>query len=344
MISASKRNQRAGFTIVEILFATTIMTGVLLASFVAMQRDVALQRSSLSVSVAEGKAQSMLFKLERELGDARGANPRATLSSTLGPGGTTAQVTPNTLGFPDQGFLLIDRGNGNREIAAYAGLGGATSFTGLTRGQQCTEGDDHAIGDEVLWAGIAEPIPLQVNPPANLWDGQAIEPTGTIFYQGLGTGFSYRVPTDPAGGTNYLDGDDLQWGETVRGNPTLDGWGAIHFNAVWVFNEAAEGQDLNGDGDRVDLFDVGQIRRRTWDTTNTAITTDVGLGPTVVVQEQCNWGGDLDADGFNDPIFLWDADRRTLHVRLFVIGTSPGASAILRRVESMIFLRNEPGA
>jgi len=344
MIRPQRRYTRAGFTIVEILFATTIMTGVLLASFIAMQRDVQLQRSSLSVSVAESKAQSMLYKLERELGDARGANPRATLSSALGPGGTTALVTPNTLGFPDQGFLLIDRSNGGREVVAYAGLD-VTSFTGLTRGQQCTQPNEHGIGGEVLWAGIAEPIPQQAAPPANLWDGQALEPTGTVFYRGLGTGFSYRVPTDPAGGTNYLDGDDLLWGETVAGVPTLSGWGVIHFTPVWVFNEATEGQDLNKDGDRTDLFDIGQIRRRTWDTANPgAPSTDFGLGPTVMVQEQCNWGGDLDADGFGDPMFLWDANRRTLHVRLFVLGTASGTSAIMRRVESMIFLRNEPGA
>ena len=337
------RRARAGFTINEILFATTIMTVVLLASFIAMQRDTQLQRSSLSISVAEKKAQSMLYKLERELSDARGASPTATLTGALGPGAGTADVT-NTLGFPDQGFLLINRDNGAREIARYTGLGGLTSITGLDRGQQCTSPSNHGTGDAIMWAGVAEPIPLQVNPPASQWDGQALEPTGTVFYRGLGAGFSYRVPTDPAGGTDFLDGDDLQWGETVRGTPTLDGWGAIYFNPVAVFSEPATGEDLNNDGDTLDLYDIGQIRRRTWDTANPgAGATDVGLGPTVILQEQCNWGADLDGDGFNDPMFLWDETRRTLHVRLFVIGNAPGAATIVRRVESMIFLRNIPG-
>lgn len=350
----ASRGARAGFTINEILFATTIMTIVLLGSFVAMQRDVQLQRSSLSISVVESKAQAMLYRLERELSDARGEVPRATLASALSPGDGTALVTlastvpgdpVGTLGFPDQGFVLMNRAGGNREIAAYTGLVGRTTIAGLTRGQQCTAPNNHAIGDQLLWAGVASAIADQTNPPAALWDGRAQGPTGTIFYEGLGTGFSYRVPTDAAGGNDFLAGDDLVWGETVPAGPTNDGWGAIQFNPVFVFDEAIERNDLNGDGDQVDLFDVGQIRRRTWDTANPGDPgTDVGLGPTVVVQEQCNWGGDLDADGFNDPIFLWDANRRTLHVRLFVLGNATGASAIMRRVESVIFLRNVPGA
>jgi hypothetical protein len=342
-MATRRHSRRAGFTINEILFATAIMTVVLLASFALLQHDVQMQRSSLSISVAETKAQSMLYKLERELVDARGESPRATLTLSLGSGGGSADVS-STLGFPDRGLLLIDRDNGAREIAAYAALGGPTSFQGLTRGQQCAGPADHGTGAEVLWAGSAEPIPQQVNPPASTWDGQSLEPTGVVFFRGLGSGFSYRVPTDAAGGTDYLTGDDVQWGETVAGAPTLSGWGAIVYTPVWVFDEAAERHDLNNDGDTADRFDVGQLRRRTWDTADPTVpATDVGLGPSVVLQEQCNWGGDLDNDGFDDPVFLWDPDRRTLHVRLFVLGTSPSALPIVRRVESVIFLRNEPG-
>jgi hypothetical protein len=336
--------RRAGFTINEILFATTIMTVVLLACFTLMQRDVQLQRSTLGISVAETKAQTMLYKLERELADARGESPRATLTANLGPGGVAAADVDRTRGFPDRGFLLVDRDNGAREILSYAGLGGPNSFETLVRGLQCTDPNAHSAGDEVMWAGTAEPIAIQVAPPASTFDGRSLEPGGPLFWRGTGTGFSYRIPTDETGGNDYLDGDDLQWGAMVNNVPTLDGWSALEFVPVWVFDEAVSGEDINRDGDRVDQFDVGQIRRRSWDTANPALAgDDIGLGPTVIIQERCNWGGDLDADGSDDPIFLWNEAERTLHVRLFVLGTSVADLPIVRRVESIVFLRNQPG-
>ena len=88
---------------------------------------------------------------------------------------------------------------------------------------------------------------------------------------------------------------------------------------------------------------MGQIRRLSWDATDpTGQVDDVGLGPTVLLQEQCNWGGDLDGDGFDDPIFLWDKDTNQLHVRLFVLGWAMKQMPIVREVDSVMFLRNEP--
>ena len=69
--------------------------------------------------------------------------------------------------------------------------------------------------------------------------------------------------------------------------------------------------------------------------------SDLGLGPTVVIQERCNRGSDLDADGFEDPIFVWDRGTRQVHVRLFVIGLALLDQPIVRRVQSTVFLRNE---
>ena len=60
-----------------------------------------------------------------------------------------------------------------------------------------------------------------------------------------------------------------------------------------------------------------------------------------MLQEQCNWGGDLDADGYDDPIFLWDKDRRQLRLRIFIIGRSVDDIPIVRKVESLMFLRNK---
>ena len=334
----------AGFTLVEVMIASSVLVLILLAALATISRDAELSRSTLGISVAEMRAQQMLFSLSRELADARGANPRATAAVTVGAGETGSLTVDSTLGVPPAGMLLLDRGTAGVERIAYAALGPArTTFQALARGEQCTAAATHAAGTEVLWAATAEPIALQQGPPASAWDGRAREATGTVFFRGDGSGFSYRVPTDPAGGADYIDGDDVLWGATVNGAPTLDGWAALVFEPRSIFDEGADGDDLNRDGDTEDLFDVGQIRQLAWDTDDPLVpASDVGLGPTVFLQERCNWGGDLDGDGFDDPIFLWDAARRKLHVRLFVIGVSVARMPIVRRVESVIFLRNEP--
>lgn len=91
----------------------------------------------------------------------------------------------------------------------------------------------------------------------------------------------------------------------------------------------------------LDVFDVGQLRRRTWDTTQPGVPgDDLGLGATIVLQEQCNWGGDLDADGFDDPIFLWNSETRELAIRLFVVNETVEGLPIVRRVEALAYLRN----
>jgi hypothetical protein len=61
-----------------------------------------------------------------------------------------------------------------------------------------------------------------------------------------------------------------------------------------------------------------------------------------VLQERCNRGGDLDGDGFDDPLFLWDPMARRLHVRIFVLGNGVEEMPLVRRVESVIYLRNDP--
>lgn len=335
---------RAGFTVIELALAGTILAVVLMSIVSVTMRDETLSRSAISVGVAETRAQEMLAVIEKELAHARGASPRANVTQTLGAGDTGALVVDSTLGFPDTGYVLIDRGGANVERVRYTALEATrTRFVGLERAVACTNGTTHTTGADVLWGGLAEPIAIQTNPAASLYDGVARESTGNVFYRGDGTGFSYRLPTDPTGGTNYMVGGDVRWGAVVNGAPTLDGWAALYFEPRETFDENATQQDLNKDGDTTDVFDVGQIRKRTWSTSapNTPVR-ELGLGPTVVVQERCRPGSDLDGDGTNDPVFLWDATLRRLHVRLFVLGSSSSNRPIVRKVESTIFLRNEP--
>ena len=346
-MKSSHRNEmhgrRGGFTLLETLIASGVLTIALICVFGLMTRDTQISQSTIGISVAEQKAEALLCGLERELADARGANPKATLTATLGAGAANHVSVDSTLGFPAHGTLLLDRGTPSVERVSYASLGaGLTSFVGLLRGDQCTQPSTHAQGSQLMWAALAEPIEIQVNPPANMFDGRESLPGGIVYFRGDGTGFSYRQPTDPAGGTNYLNGEDVQWGEILGGQSTLNGWAALVFVPRLVIDEAKIGHDINKNGNRTDVFDLGQIRKLVWDTSDpTKPPTDLALGPTVILQQRCNWGGDLDGDGFDDPIFLWDAHTQALHVRLFVLGHSVENVPIVRRVESTIFLRNE---
>jgi hypothetical protein len=333
---------RGGFTLLETLIASSVLTVALICVFGLMTHDSQISQSTIGISVAEQKAQALLCGLERELADARGANPKATLTSGVGPGANLIAVD-STLGFPAHGTLLLDRGTPNVEQISYSSLGaGMTSFVGLLHGDECTTPSSHASGSQLMWAALAEPIEIQVNPPASMYDGKESLPGGIVYYRGDGTGFSYRQPVDPTGGTNYLNGEDVQWGEMLGGQPTLNGWAALVFVPRLVIDEAVLGHDINHNGNMTDQFDLGQIRKLVWDTSDpTKPPTDVALGPTVILQQRCNWGGDLDGDGLNDPIFLWDSNSQALHVRLFVLGHSVENVPIVRRVESTIFLRNE---
>lgn len=338
----------AGYTALELAFSTAIFVIVLLSSLAMVQRDTSLSRATLGISTVENLAQQMLFEVEHELASARGANPTAIVAgAALDAGGTTLQVD-STTGFPMQGTLLINRSNGNAERVRYTGLNAAeTTFTGLQRGIDCTNDTTHAISSVVLWGGLAEVIDQDPPPAASAFDGTALELTGPTFFRGDGTGFSYRLPVDPAnpgGGTNFMNGDDVFWGGALTGSDPTDCWIAL----VWVpsattITEDATGNDLNRDGDTVDVFELGQIRRQVWDRTNPgAPISDIGMGPTAIIQEQCNHGGDLNGDGFDDPIFLWDPNSRRLHVRLKVIGATVQNMPLTRTVESVMFLRNDP--
>ena len=330
-------------TILELSVASSIIAVILLASFALLQRDNDLAHSTLGIAVAEMKAQQMLRKLEGELADARGATLNAVISAQCASDQTSHLQVDSTLGFPDTGMLLLERGTGLVERVAYSGLNAnGTRFLNLTRGQMCTEASNHDRWGEVMWLGLAEPIEIQDNPPADTFDGVALQPSGPIFYRGDGVGFSYRVPTDPAGGNDYVDGDEIQWGALVGGAQSLNGWHAVTFVPRYTILESDTGDDINNDDDTLDVFEVGQLRRRTWDTTNPATPVgDLGLGPTNVIQEQCNYGSDLDGDGFNDPMFLWDPQSRRLQIQLFILGRSRSDIPIVRKVESMVFLRNQ---
>lgn len=353
----ARRGARGAYTLIEVLICTVLFTVIFLASIGLVERERSLSRSMLNMSHVELMSQDMLFDLERELANAFGANPVAVTTVDLGASSIELRVS-STLGFPPKGTLLIDRGTPNEERIAYSGLEDTKEFfLNLQHGQQCTAAVDHPALTELLWAGLAEPLDQQDPPPAPaLYDGVALEDYGPVYFRGDGTGFSYRVPVDPSGGLAFLDGENITWGSSMSGHPSEwspDCWSAIYFQPVLTFEEAPYACDVNHDGDTLDVFDVGQLRKVVWNVVDPSLAPQViGLGPRNILQERCNHGGDLDHDGFDDPIFLWnsrhvdDAEEaevglNILHVRLFLIGLSDADAPVTREVESVIFLRND---
>ncbi len=148
----------------------------------------------------------------------------------------------------------------------------------------------------MLWSGLAEVLALTGTPAADLYDGQALESAGPVYFRGDGTGISYRMPTDPAGGREYFADGQLQWGAIVGQSPLLTGWSALYYVPVGTYAEAQSGIDINHDGDRTDVFDIGQIHRRSWNTSDPGNldSREVAIGPSVVLQEHCHCGSDLD--------------------------------------------------
>lgn len=335
---------RAGGLMLETLVAVGLFSVVLLSSLAMVESGRRFSNSTMQITTVEDLAQQMLFRMEHELASAAGSAPKFALPGPLAASEATGLEASTTLGFPPRGTLLLDRGGAREERLSYSAIGSTTRFEGLTRGVQCTAASDHpgADGVDQLWSGLAEPLADQEAPAPADYDGIALEEGRQVFFRGDGTGFSYRVPVDPSGGNNPLDGDALRFGAVVGGVPTVDGWVALVFEGHEEYDEAATRDDLNADGDTADVFEIGQIRRLTWDARNPGPVEDLGLGPSSVVQERCNHGGDLDGDGFADPLFLWNAATNLLHVRLFLLGASRRDMPVVRKVESVLFLRNEP--
>jgi prepilin-type N-terminal cleavage/methylation domain-containing protein len=340
------RIRRSGFTLVEVLFAATLLGVVILGSLMLLSHDMDVSRSSIRVQTAQNQAQTLIYALEKELANARGERPVATLGAALGSGAGGSVTLNASAGLPPAGMITIDRGTPHSEHIAYTTLAAdGQTLSGLARGAQCSNAVGHAANAEVLWSGLAELLTLPGNPPPDLYDGQALESSGPTYFRGDGTGLSYRMPTDPTGGHEYFANGQLQWGATVGETPLLTGWCALYYRPDGsTFDESQRGIDLNHDGDTTDVFDIGQIYRSRWSTADPAgAPSDVAIGPSVVLQEHCHYGSDLDGDGFGDPIFLWDPVSGRLHLRLYVLGRNAEGWPTVRRVESMVFLRNSDG-
>lgn len=340
MRTTIKMRARRGMTLVDLSIGLAVVTVLMFGVTVAIQREARSLMTVTRRTDTERRARVMLDRIESELEYAQAANPSAWLTADLPGGAGTARVD-SIAGFPDVGTLLIDAGEVDEERIDYSLVDSASSgFTGLARGVRCTGGALHDEGEQVLWSALARHIDDQTAPPPAQFDGISQEISSQVFYRGEGTGFSYRTPVDADGDGDLYDGDEISWGAVVQGTATTTGWTAIQFEPVAIVTEANRAFDLNGDGDQLDTFDLGRIRMRSWDTANPGPATDIALCSPMILQEQCNWGGDLDADGFNDPMFLWDPVTGRLRIRLLLLTGGDNDRPQLRTAEAVTFLRN----
>ena len=342
---------RRGSTLIEVTFSAAILSVLLLALFGVLEREGQLGRSTLAVAIAENRAIELSGRLRRELVGARGKQVRCVLTESLSAGESgagTGVAVSTTTGFPPSGLLLVDSDTANFERVAYAGLdAGEREFKDLTRGQGGTSASAHsATPSWVWWAGMA--IPIEGAPGPN--DGTAIMDGREVHFRGDGVGFSYRVPVDPDGSVglpDYLDGLDPAWGAITKSGPAgalapnTNGWCVIVYEVRDELTELELDADLNNDGDEADVFEQGRLIKITWDTEDPSVPVHrQALGPACILQERDAPAADLDGDGYEDPLFLWDADTRVLSLRMFILARGLPDRPTTRRIEARIFLRN----
>ena len=332
---------KAGFTLLELTIAAAVMAIVMASMIVGLQSEAQNLSEMTTTSHRKRSAQVLLHRVEEALEFAAGTAPAAWLINNIGPGDGSLQVD-SSAGFPPNGTLLLEPGTARAERVTFTGLDPVThTFSGLDRGQRCTTPASHENGTRAYWAGAACALENQLGPPVAQWEGQALTAEGPLFFRGDGTGFSFRVPTDPAGGTDYFDATGIRWGSKVDGNPSSNGWSALAYVPTRQISESDVETDINGDGDQIDTFSLGQIRLIRWDAFSNGVPeSDVALCPPIVVQELCNYGGDLDGDGFQDPIFLWNPVDGSLRVRLTIVSGLQNTRAVVNRISSTMYLRN----
>ena len=350
-MTRTTKQTRAGSTLIEVTFSTAILSVLLLSIFGVLERQGQLGRATLTTAITENRAIELASRLRRELVSARGKRVRCVLTAPVSAGasgpGSSLQVSTTT-GFPPYGTLLVDSGTASVERIGYESLDlDEREFRGLTRSLGGTNDSSHSVTSEwIWWSGMACPV----EGSAGTEGGTAWQNGREIQFRGDGLGFSYRVPVDldgDVGMPDYLNGLEPAWGAITRSGvdgaltPNGTGWCAIVFEASSEVNEAELNDDINQDGDEVDVFEIGRLVKLTWDTIDPLIPVHrQALGPACILQERDAPAADLDGDGYEDPLFLWDADTRVLNVRLFLLARGLPDQPTIRRIEVCVFLRN----
>ncbi|MEM6675765.1 MAG: type II secretion system protein [Planctomycetota bacterium] len=338
----AKHGLRSGFSLIEMMVALTVVSIILVATAASLQREADSVSDLQRITYAERLVQELFTKLEQRLEFARGFTPNTTLQTPLGSTTTGSALLADISGFPHQGTFLVDPGTPSEERVAYADLDiGGNRLEVMTRAQRGTSGFTHPANAVVLWEGLAVPIDDQIAPPANAFDGQTDDLRGNVFYRGDGAGFSYQRPVDPARTGSFMTPTGVRWGAQVGGRDVTDGAAAITYVPVGQVTEGNLDFDINNDGDLLDTFDLGRMTELAWDGTDPALgTSRTDLIAPIILQEQNDYGSDLDGDGLQDPMFMWTPESGRLRVRLFALVGDLGGRELVRRFETVLYLRN----
>ncbi len=333
---------RAGFTLIEVTIALAVVSVILLATSAALQKEAENVSDMQRMSYSERLIQDLFTKIEQRLDFSQGLNSETTLTTGLSTAGTSSVVLADSLGFPFEGFATIEPGTGTEEVIEFKAIDpGNEALETLVRGQRGTPAVSHPSGSPIIWEGYSYPIEDQTTPTAGSFDGQTNDLRGPLFFRGDGVGFCYRKPIDPAGTGSFIGPTGIRWGATVGGTDTEDGCSALVFRPVAQITEAGRNFDINRDGDMDDAFDVGRISDLGWNTVDPSLgTSRVDLVSPIILQEIDNYGGDMDGDGFDDPMFLWSPDSGRLRIRLFALLGDVRGREVVRRFETVIYLRN----
>jgi hypothetical protein len=155
---------------------------------------------------------------------------------------------------------------------------------------------------------------------------------------GGGDRVAFELPIDADGNGSFYDAHDaLEWGAVVNGKAVLGARTAFQFATDSTVDEATLGCDLNGDGDRLDRFDVGHLER---------VKPDGSVEPltgATILQPAGNHGGDLDGDGVADPLFAVDTAgaKSIVTVDLFAATKRSERDWILLRQRKTLLAAND---
>jgi len=336
-----RTTDQSGFSILEVLISLSILSLVMSGFLYALNGEVSRMQGMVSTSYHGLTARNLLVRVKGELEYGRLITPEAFLAEDLGGGTTNGLRVNSTLGFPDQGRLLLGPGEAREERIGYERLSAdGMELLDLERGQACTSGAGHARGSVARWAGTASFIENQSTPGASEFDGVSQELFGPRFYRGDGTGVVFQSSIASAPGESRFDGTDVRWGATVDAQAITGACSTLRFAPVATVTEADRDFDFNGDGDRSDSFELGSIHLRSWNPAVPGDVTDTALCPPIVLQETCQPAADLDADGFQDPIFLIDPRTGWVRVRLFVLAGAIQQTPVVQRLEMALHVRN----
>ena len=340
--SGVQSGSAAGFTLIEMIIALGVVSVILAATTLSLQKESESISDMQRLSHSERLIQDLFTKIEQRLDFAQGIEPTSTLDATLSGGATGAIAVTDVFGFPHEGMVVIEPGGASAERVSYTVLSpGTNTLETLTRAERGTVGVTHPPGSLISWEGVATPTEDQVAPAAGTFDGQTNDLRGPIFFRGDGVGFCYRKPVDPAGTGSFIGPAGIRWGATISGTDNEDAVGSIVYEPVAQITELQRQFDINQDGDLEDTFDLGRIRDIAWNAVNPALgSSSLALVTPIILQEVDNYGSDLDADGFLDPMFLWTPDSGRLRIRFFALLGDVGGREVVKRFETVLYLRN----